>query len=174
VHTRTAAALGVLLLALVVPAGAAQAGPAKKACRVIPDDRGDEQVGAAALLGLAVPGTPADDLLSADVASDGRTLTAVMRMADLPAMDPAAPLGRRYTVLFHVGFGEVEWFVTARTTPSGAVFTYGRSEEPYGLVPQALDLGLGRGVVDTARREVRVHVPGSAVGGRRGARLVFL
>lgn len=162
--------VGTAVLAEALTAAQAPAAAkAKPVCRLVSDARGD-----AAWLDR-VPGGPTDDLLTADIASDGRTVTVVFRMADLQQPDPAAPLGHGYAFYFRVrGAAEAtRHFVSAYTHPTGTRFVYGHLvEHPAG--PRAHVLGPARGAVSVAKDEVRVHAPAAGFRPpqvRRGATL---
>jgi hypothetical protein len=158
-------------LLLTLPAGQAVAGPTH-VCRVIPDVRGDagyRPLDPASETELA-PGTSDDDLLSGDVASDGRRLTAVWRMGRVATPDPVAPMGRAYTLVFSVQ-SRGSWFLAARTFPTGPQYVYG---EYLGGVTSPFHLrvlGEARGRLDPSRGLVVVDAPASAFAGglRRGA-----
>lgn len=170
-----ARAAGLLLVLLAAAPVAAAAAPV---CRVIPDARGDAGYGIVtppATVGL-LPGTPADDLLSADVASDGRRVTALWRVGTLPVPDPVAPLGRDYTLVFDVR-GKGTWFLAARTYPTGTRFFYGDFiSELGGIHAESRILGQARGRLDTARGTVVVDAPAAAFarGLRKGTLMVKL
>jgi hypothetical protein len=161
------------LLLVVLPTGHAVASPAT-VCRLIPDVPGDAAYGLVtppARVPL-VPGTPGDDLLSADIASDGRRLTAVLRMAEVAVPDPVAPLGRAYTVVFTVQ-GKGSWFLSARTYATGTQYLYGDFVTQAGGTTASRVLGPARGRIDPARRLVVVDAPASVFAGglRRGTTL---
>jgi hypothetical protein len=167
VHRGIGPTIGALLLAAALPVHAATTKPP---CRQIPDDAGD----ASTAQGL-VPGGAADDLLSADLASDGRTITAVVRLASLPVQDPQAPLGRRYLVQMTPAGSEVTLYLGATVGPTGTAFDYGYvTHDAVGT--STLPLGEATGRVDTARREVHVSAPTSGFRSRgtvrRGTHLV--
>jgi hypothetical protein len=160
------------LLLVVLPGQALAAPP--PVCRLIPDVAGDagwHPLGALSST-PAVPGTADDDLLSADLASDGRHLTVVWRLRRIAVPDPRAPMGRDYNVHFSVR-GKGVWFVAARTYPTGTQFLYGDVANELGVHDYLRVLGQARGRIDPARGLVVVDVPASAVAGglRRGTTL---
>jgi hypothetical protein len=142
-----------LLVAGVGVASAATAGTAKPVCNLVKDAKGDAAYN-------NVPGADGDDIVSADVASDAKTITGVVRLAGLSANDPQAPLGRNYSVLF-TGPGSSDLlFMSARTYPQGTKFVYGyQAKDPNTGVNTNYMLGDATGVVDTAKAEVRMSVP---------------
>jgi hypothetical protein len=167
--TRTALLGSAVLLGALLAAPATGATRVRPVCHLITDPRGDT----AALATPHVPGSDTDDLLSADLASDGRRVTAVLRVAALQQPDPVAPTGRGYQFTFQVRGLRTTYFLAARTYPTGTSYTYGDfPDDAYVRV-----LGHGTGTVNPATREVRVSAP---VAGflpksvRRGSTLVAL
>lgn len=136
----TAAVIG-----LVVPAAAAGQHATKKrkpVCNLVKDGSGD-----ATGTGTAVTG-PNDgnlDIVGADVATNARTLTAVVRLAALSSSDSNSPGGREYQVVFTVG--------TATTGVDAVV----------GPTGTATASGGGTALVDAAKKQVRISVPLSAL-----------
>ena len=163
---------GALLAALVaVPASASTT----QVCRVVPDAKGDAAYKPLeAVTGAApgVPGTAADDLLSADVASDGTHLTVIWRMGQVQVPDSAAPLGRAYFFIFEVR-DRGSWFVHAFTSPTGTQYSYGDFVQQTRVHAAYRVLGTGKGRLDTARGWVLADVPARAVAGglRKGTYL---
>src|SRR5262245_27463636 len=94
---RVIASITILTLAVGAPTalGATKPKPKPKpkpVCNLVTDPAGD----ASLLAGASGQGYDASlDIISADVASDGKTITAVVRVKTLakPANDTAAPLG---------------------------------------------------------------------------------
>jgi hypothetical protein len=152
---KTRAVLLATSLALVGCAGVASAAApkAKPVCNLIQDAKGDATYN-------NVPGADGDDIVSADIASDGSTITSVLRASAIPASDPQAPLGRNYTVLFSApGSGDL-LYLSARTYPQGTKFLFGyQAMDPNTGVNTNYALGDATGVVDTAKGEVHVSVP---------------
>ena len=146
----------LLAASLLVAAGtvAATAAPAAKpVCNLVVDEKGDAVYN-------NVPGADGDDIVSADVASDAKTITAVLRTAALPASDPQAPLGRGYFVLFTAPGSQDLLFLSARTYPQGTQFVYGyQAADPNTGVNTSYTLGTATGVVDSAKAEVRMSAP---------------
>lgn len=167
--TRLAGAL--LPVVLAVPAAAAPV------CRVVPDVRGDAGYHPLGALSDApdVPGTPGDDLLSADVASDGRHLTVMWRMGQVRVPDTAAPMGRSYLLVFDVR-DRGSWWVAARTYATGTQYFYGDFSEAIPVHTAPRVLGEARGRLDTARGLVVVDASAKAFAGglRRGTYLTRL
>ena len=121
-------------------------------------------------------------ITSADLASDQRYLTAVIRVMD--AEGPAdALLTKGFTFYFSVSTEE-SYYLAARVTPVGAPrFWLGWIDQPFD--PDEYNFSTGRyltgadGVVDTVRDEVRMSVPMSVfrlfkTGVRHGATVTYL
>ena len=179
---RDARQVGALRLALAgtaVLAGAVLAVPADAAskvrpvCHLVTDDRGD--AGTTAI--PHVPGGDTDDILSADVASDGRTVTAVLRMADVQDPDPVAPTGRGYTLSFQLRGAPTTYFLHVRTYATGTRYQFGSYAVDGTGQSYVRVLGDGTGRVSPTAHEVRVSAPAAAFRPqqvRRGATLVSL
>lgn len=178
-EARQVATARVALAGTAVLAGALLAVPATAAtrvrtvCHLVTDGRGD----AAAVATPHVPGSDTDDLLSADIASDGRTVTAVLRMVDVQQPDPVAPTGRAYVFSFRLRGAPTTYFLAVRTYLTGTRYEYG--DYPVDATGQSYVrvLGHGTGSVRTTTREVRVSAPVAGFlprGVRRGSTLVEL
>lgn len=141
---------------------AATKAPVKKVCKIVVDAAGD-----AAYAG-EVPGDKGDDILSGDVASDGKTLTAVLRLADLQSPNSSAPLGQQFSMEFSVKGYDALLFLAARSYPTGPKFVYGYSAKD-AVLPLTVSYPLGdaKGVIDTAKEEVRISAPTSGFSGAK-------
>ena len=135
------AAITPLLLG-VAAADAAPRKPAPKkpTCKLINDRAGDAVAPAA-----PVPNDPNLDILSADVATDATRLTAVIRVASLSGEGSTSPTGRSYSLVFNAKGTIVS--VDGIVGPTGTTWFSGK----------------GTGTVDPAKKEVRIHVPLSAL-----------
>ena len=143
-----------LLVLALLPAlggGVAQAAAAKKVCNIVQDDTGDAVL-------VAAPGNDSDDIVSADLASDGKLLTAVVRTAGYTNPDPEAPLGRHYLVQFDAKGADTTLFLSARTYPQGTQFFYGYSGVNV-VVNTSYTQGAAQGFIDAAKHEVHITVP---------------
>ncbi|MCU1590343.1 MAG: hypothetical protein JWP11_1599 [Frankiales bacterium] len=149
----TLIATSLLLLTVAGYASAAPAKPAKPVCNLVTDPKGDAGVSGKA-------GADGDDIVSADIASDGKSITGVVRTAALAAVDPQAPLGRSYFVNFSAPGSADVLFLSARTYPTGTTFVFGYSGvDPTSGVNTSYTLGQATGAVDTAKGEVRITAP---------------
>jgi hypothetical protein len=172
----------VVAAALLVSAGAGYASAAPKAkpkpvkpvCNLVVDDKADANLS-------GVPGGAGDDILSADVASDGVTLTGVVRMAGLAANDPEWLNGRAYFAEFTAPGSPDVLFLQARAYPTGVIWSYGYSGvDPTSGINTSYTLGSATGVIDVAKKEVRISAPvkGFVTGAKakigKGAKLAAL
>jgi hypothetical protein len=134
-----AAALAAPLAAHgAVAVAAARPKPKPPLCNLVTDTAGDVATGAQSL-----------DIKSADVATDGRTVTGVIRLTKAlkPTTDSASPTGGFYSISFT--YNALGYTLYAHITPKG---------EEYGP-------GKGRGTYDLTKNEIRIHVsPGDMAG----------
>lgn len=167
-------ATSLLVTGGVGAASAASAKTTKPVCNLIQDAKGDSGVS-------PVPGSDGDDIVSADIANDATTITAVVRVAALTLPDPQAPLGRSYSVLFTAPGSSDLLYVAARTYPQGTKYIYGyQAVDPSTTVTTNYTLGDATGAVDTAKGEIHISVPikafvdGAKAKLAKGAKLVGL
>lgn len=150
----TRPALALALTASFLATGVASAAKkpaAKPTCNIVVDDAGD-----ASITG-ADPSDGTLDILGADVASDAKTFTAVLRLKDLSASS-FAQTGRNYYVQITTATTQNPVYFSYETDPTGATFNWGA------LVPGAgastyTPSGKATGVVDKAKNEIRISVP---------------
>lgn len=155
------------ITALLAAAGAAEATTAKKklkpVCNLVTDPKGDSEL-APLTGGPGAPGDDTSDVVSADIASNAKTLTGVVRLAGLSNPDPESPLGMAYYVDFVVPGSSTLYFLTARLYPTGNHFYFGyEGADPVLPLNTLYAVSEGTGVVDTAKNEVRISVPLAAV-----------
>jgi hypothetical protein len=156
----------VCAAALVAASWAAPAAVAatKPYCKLLVDARGD----------TALAEAPGLDVLSADVVSDGRRITVVLRLAGSPSSyETSSPAGHLYTVRFSGQGGTAPVFVTHVSTPTGSVTKYGLYDDE-----TATDATLGYATGAVAGSTLRLTVPLAPLApyGRftRGARITGL
>lgn len=137
----------VLALALaagllgVVGLGTAAAAP--PACKLITDPAGD-----------STGPTNTLDVVSGDIASDKKKITAVIRLANLAETDPTSPTGLSWSIRFNAAGATLPYYILAQKDARGAVgFSFGQVDGT-SLMP----LGGGTGVIDIPKKEVRIHV----------------
>lgn len=129
----------IVLLTAATLAGALLAGPASAAklpCAMLKDAPGD--AGWANNAAGAPLADPSLDVVSADIASDGVTLTAVIRVKQLTQQSSVSPGGRGWSISMASG-----------TTPLGL--------DAY-LTPFGERFSSGKGKFDFAKNEIRIHV----------------
>ena len=150
-------AVAMLLVASVVAGGAASAAPKKKPkpappiCNQIVDPKGDATAGA-----ISASNEPSWDVVSADIASDAKTLTTVIRVDKLAKSTQSDPLGSQWRFDFFVG--ETNLYTQATSTPFGDRFVVGYTD----TTSHAITNPAVTGVFDEAKNEVRVSAPLSA------------
>lgn len=151
----------LLATALLLPVGAgvataapkAKPKPVKPVCNLVVDDTGDAEL-------AGVPGGTGDDIVSGDVASDGVTVTGVVRTASLAVNDPEWLNGRAYFAEFTAPGSADVLFLQARNYPTGVIYSYGYSGvDPTSGINTSYTLGSATGTIDTAKKEVRISAP---------------
>ena len=155
--------LALVLTAALAAGGAASAAPKKKpkppappVCNLVVDATGDD--------GAVFPHSESLDLTGADIASDAKTVTAVLRVAKYTESDGnTAPTGRSWYLDFSVPTGEAPLWLGVQVTPTGTLFRYGWVD---GSIHRSL--GEVTGVIDAAKNELRVSAP-TGIWADRGA-----
>lgn len=154
----------VLVLA-VLPAlvlgGAAVAAPtkAKPVCNIITDPVGDTTGPSNAL-----------DIVSGDVASNGKTFTAVIRTDELAETDVSSPTGIAWGLRFVSPKSELPYYLLATKPVDGPIeYSYGQVDGT-----SLVTLGTAKGNFDVAKKEVRIHVPVKALGLKPGTTITDL
>ena len=154
-------ALALALATGVVVAGSADA--ARVSCKIVTDRTGDTyavRYQNNPPVPAPVPMGPQDDsldLLSSDLASDGKTLTAVVRVKKLARTTQTSPFATSYNVDFAVPGGAGYATLRAILTASGDSFE-ALSKSDTANVPSTF-LGSVKGTVDFKKNEVRIHAP---------------
>lgn len=144
--------LAVAAAASVAAGGAAVAAP-KAGCNALADAAGDAK-GLVITDPAPMPTSAKNlDVLSADIGSNAKMLTAVVRLTALDATDIESPGGRTY--YFYFTAKGVDFYLTASKSAAGAeTFSVGYVSE---LGRQKL--AGATGVFDTAKKEVRISSP---------------
>lgn len=132
---------------------AAEAAPIPKSCNLVVDPAGDD--------GGTLPHNDSLDVLSADIASDAKSVTAVIKVAKLTATDNNAPSGRAWYFAFNVPGAATPIYLGATVTPTATNFAYGWVD---GSINRSL--GSATGKLDLAKNEIRVTAPIAAWGDR--------
>lgn len=135
----------------LVAAGGALAAPPKPTCNLVQDLKGDG-TGFIFTDDDYLPNNPQLDLVTGDIASDGKIITAVIRTDELALSDPNSPTGRAYYANFTVG--DATLYLSASLDRSGAgSFSGGFIEN------RRSSLGAATGVVDPDKKEIRISAP---------------
>lgn len=149
------------LVALAVPA--ADAAPkAKPSCLTITDPKGDTfAVRAQDGQGAYGPQEDALDVVSGDLASDGKTVTAVVRLASFSRAIATSPSGLTVGVDFLIGSGASSVVRLQGVLVSGSADRFEVSAKATDALPNVPSTFVGEvtGVVDEKKGEVRIHAP---------------
>jgi hypothetical protein len=148
------AGLALTVACTGLASAATKAAAPKPSCNLLTDDKGD-----AHFLVSAAPNDPNLDIVSADVASDAKTFTAVLRLASFAGVDPQSPLGRGYYVQFEPPKADFPVYFNMETTPDGTRYTWGDTETLATGNGSYKKQGDATGVVDAAKGEIRISVP---------------
>lgn len=127
--------------------------PLPKVCNLLVDPKGDAQ-----FLGQA-PNDPNSDILSADVASDAKNVTAVLRLASFATADAQSPLGRGYYVLFSAPGSAFPVFFNMQITPDTTAYRWGDLETLATGNGSYVKKGDATGAIDTAKGTITITVP---------------
>lgn len=142
-----AGSTGLALLSAGGAVAAPKAKPAPPVCNLIVDAKGDD--------GGAFPHSDSLDIVSADIASNAKLVTAVIRVAKYAASDSnTAPTGRAWYLEFTVPSAETSLWLGAQVTPTGTLFRYGWVD---GSIRRSL--GVVEGTIDVAKSELRISAP---------------
>ncbi|MCU1590745.1 MAG: hypothetical protein JWP11_2001 [Frankiales bacterium] len=153
--------VAVLVCASVAVAGAAGAAskpaPPAPVCNLLTDAAGDGNgidPGSPVPAQSGGPSNDALDIVSADVASDAKTITGVVRVKKLAATSSSAPSGMTWSVYFTVD--TTTFSLSAHSDPTGAI-TFDAAHSATG-VNSLYGPGV-TGIFDTAKSEVRISAP---------------
>ena len=141
-----------------VAAGGALAAP-KPVCNLINDAKDDTfLVRSQDSAGAFGPQEDALDIVSGDLASDGKVLTAVLRVKKMALTAGTSPNGLSFRVQFtHSGLDEdTNLFLSGRAGSGAQVFTAGTRAITANVSTKIADV---KGVFDVAKSEVRIHAP---------------
>jgi hypothetical protein len=145
-------------LAVALGAGLAVAGTAgavtapKPVCNLVTDPAGDASI---------QPPLPSDDTLdivSADIASNAKVVTAVLRLRSLGATSPYSASGRNYYLQFDLRGAANPIYFSAESDATGTSYHWGDLETVNGLVSYT-PKGEATGVTDVAKNQIRMTVP---------------
>lgn len=147
-------ALAASLTAAGVAAAATRPKP-KPVCNLITDPSGDANGFVVTDTGLPVPPSNDNlDVVSADIASNAKTITAAIRLKAL-GEDATSPAGS--TVYFNFFVNGKQQYLNADLDGSGgATYSYGDFTGANGGRAQIAET---TGVLDTAKKEIRISAP---------------
>ncbi|MCA1824636.1 MAG: hypothetical protein ABR520_06945 [Mycobacteriales bacterium] len=117
-------------------------------CNLVVDDKGDGDA----------PAADALDIVSADIASDAKNITGVIRLAKYSANEGTAPLGVNYQIVFTGQGGDAYVFLALISVPNGNFFQYGHNAGTNDTGD-----GAATGVIDAAKSEIRITAPIAAL-----------
>lgn len=152
------------MLAIGLTAGSSLAAP--NVCFLIADDKGD----------VTLPSNNLD-IVSADVGTSAKSITAVIRVAALAAelADSTAPTGYAFNFRFSAPGSDTPLYLLGSIQPgalAGTAFEFGWMDGNF-----LTKTGDAKGVIDQSRNEVRITAP-LAFGGRakltKGAKITNL
>lgn len=127
-------------------------------CNLVVDPAGDAN-GTFLRDGVMPSSEDGVDIVSADVATDAKVLTTVIRVKKLTTSSASAPGGLHWKFFFTVD--EVKIYTQAvAATGANPIFRFGTIDGTSGT---SKSLGEAPGVLDVAKNEVRVSVPLSAL-----------
>lgn len=141
------------------------ASKAKPICKNVIDDKGDVVLTQAAEQSKTPD--PALDIVSADLGSNTKAVTAVIRLDKLARPASTSPAGTVYELRVTHAKSDLVYTLWAHVT--GATATYGVGTVD-GASPQpelVKSTGTATGVVDVAKSEIRITAPYSALGGAK-------
>lgn len=157
----TAALLSSAATGLAVEAGAAKAKP-KPTCNNVVDAAGD--------VGLygGTPVTPDDalDLRSADLAGSAKGVTVAIRVAKLASPASTSPAAAVYDFRFTHAKSDLTFALWASVTAGQVTYGVG-TVDTSASAEIAESTGKATGVFDTAKNEIRIFAPYSALGGAK-------
>jgi hypothetical protein len=156
-------ALCLALVASLATAGAAAAvtkPKPKPVCNLITDGPGD------ASLQAPIPSDDSLDVVSGDLASDAKNVTAVIRVKDLGATSPAALTGRNYYFLFSVPTAVNPIYFSYESDATGETGNFGAlvPDDTTGVGSYTRS-GAAVATLVPEKNEIHITVPVSAVNG---------
>lgn len=110
------------------------------------------------------------DIVSADLASDGKVVTAVIRVKNLGAAASTAPTGRGYEFTFLSSKTENILYLRALKASSEAFEVGFKEPLEVGVTTLYTSLGEATGVFDVAKSEVRITAPLSVFDAQGGVK----
>jgi hypothetical protein len=150
------AVLAALTSTLVFTGMASAAKTAPAVCNIVTDAKGDGSF-------IATPNSKALDVISADLATGPKTVTAVIRV-DGMGSDPSTTLGVEYKINFTVG-GVSQFLRYQNSTGLGETYDYG---DQSGANGGSTKKGAADGAIDAAKGTITISAPKSEFPGMKG------
>ena len=147
--------------ALVAPSAQAAPAKAKPTCKTIIDPAGDTFAARSQdAQGAYGPQEDALDIVSGDLASDGKTVTAVVRLKTLSRAIQTSPTGLTVGLDFLIGDSTSVVRLQA-VLVNGSADRFEVSSKAADAVPNTPSTYVGevKGVVDAKKNEIRIHAP---------------
>jgi len=164
-NVRISAALAVAIAASGLTAAEAAKKPAP-VCNLVTDDKNDtfafrSQDNALPVVGSPTRGTPYDasfDITSADVASDGKVITAAIRVENIGSA-ATSPQGRGFAFDFLLPTSEFQGSLRAVLINGQAPYFEATYKDPSVPNGPSTFLATATGVVDEKKKEIRITAP---------------
>ena len=153
--TLVAVLVGSSLVVGAASAATSKSNAGTTVCNLVTDPSGDANSWFFTNPGLPVPNDDYLDILSGDLASDAKNVTAVIRMKAVGA-DSMSPTGA--SVYFNFSVGNTPFYIAALLDSSGvATYEYGDFSGP--SIQNRNTLGTATGHIDVARKEIHITAP---------------
>lgn len=157
---KTRSAVVLALTAAALTGTAADAAPKPKpVCKIVLDGTGDTFL--ARPQETAGPGPQEDgfDITSADIASDAKTLTAVIRVKKLSTAIQTSPAGAGFAFDFLLPSSPMQGSLRAVYVTGQPAYYEATYKDPSVPNSPSTFLGLAKGFADTKKNEVHISVP---------------
>lgn len=155
-----AASLAALACAAMLPLSASAA--AKPLCQQIKDAKGDDYITVDAPTVSAHDG--ALDIVGGDIATNAKSITAVIRLAKLSQPPSSAPAG--YQLTFGITGADDLFYLDATVGAATATFDVGYTARPLVVISSNTSIGKATGVLDKRHNEIRISAPLAAFASR--------
>jgi hypothetical protein len=161
--------VGALVLVLATAAGVPAAhAAAKPLCQIVTDDTGDTFVARAQDGTKPGPQEDGFDITSADVASDGKVVTAVIRVKTLTTSIQTSPVGVGYSFDFLSPTSTMQASLRAVYITGQAPYFEATYKDPSVPNSPSTFLGLAKGFADAKTKSVHITAPLSLFAGVLG------
>lgn len=153
-------ALALTAVALVASAGVSLAAPKPRpVCNLLLDPTGDTFVARAQeSAGAYGPHEDTFDITSADIATDAKTITGVIRAKKVAKSNNSSPVGNGYAVEFKIPGSAMTMSLRATFSRAGDLYEASYKDASVPNSPSVL-LAVATGVLDEKKNEVRISAP---------------